>query len=169
MRGEMTYAEYKFYYDWQRVWTWITVPGLLLLAFLSALEWSHKIALGPTNELFPWWGVIFWGFVIISALFIYSSAGMSIFKWFFFIIGCGVLFGIILNLILSIQFDEWFSGGFEVKRGDTLLLYFGCWIGYSLCAISQVKLMASSKGQLVDGDDDPFVQAMKEGLNEQKK
>lgn len=151
MSGEMTYVEYKLHYSVQKIWTWLSVPILLVFAIWYAKSFSGW-ALG-----------IMMGIVLVSALFIYSGAtahvGLALGKWIFCTLGLGLL----VPFLLELFFIELTEG-----QGRFVFAIVFC-IGYWLCAISIVRSMPGLKGHLVDGDDHPFVQAVKEYQNEQKK
>ena len=167
MRGDMSYEQYKFHYDLQRIWTWMTVPGCLILAVLSALDLSHKWT-KPHDEP-PLWVISFVVVIVFSALFMYSGAtahkGLSIFKWFAFILGGGALGAVLVGIF--------YGGNFDYPNPPApiqaiLIWMISIWLGYSLCAILTFMSMSGLKGYLVDGDDHEWVRAVKEYENEQK-
>lgn len=164
MRGDMSYEQYKLHYDLQRIWTWMSVPALLVVAVMSALDMSHKWT-RPHDEP-PVWVITFAVVVVVSALFIYSGAtahkGLSILKWTGFIAGGGLLAGILHDVLPW----DWFT---YKELGGQLMFYIFMWLGYSTCAILTVMSMPGLKGYLVDGDHDPWTKAVLEYESEQKK
>lgn len=165
----MTYAEYKLQYDTQMVWTWISVPIYLVMVIWCASlgEISYDIDSDHWIKLVPYVSIFF--IPVFSGVFIYSGTvawnGLPVGKFIFIPLALGIIGAALGQWIGSLISGEPFIDSGTNASGVWCAVIFA-WIGYTYCAISEVIKMANLRGFLVDGDDNPWVKAIKEYENE---